>query len=73
MYEVGLAHAARQNTEVLLVRSDTEEINFDLAGIRGTDHMIAPIYRLTKGFSFGWLPMLSGKSTKRRACKFKRL
>jgi len=34
MYEVGIAHAARQNTEVLLVRSDTEEINFDLAGIR---------------------------------------
>ncbi|MDH4233672.1 MAG: hypothetical protein OEV15_00855 [Gallionella sp.] len=34
MYEVGLAHSARQSTEVLLVRSDDEEINFDLAGIR---------------------------------------
>ncbi len=34
MYEVGLAHAVRQDTEVLLVRSDDEEINFDVAGIR---------------------------------------
>ncbi|MSR14892.1 MAG: hypothetical protein EXR86_10090 [Gammaproteobacteria bacterium] len=34
MYEVGLAHAARQSTEVILIRSDIEEINFDLAGIR---------------------------------------
>jgi hypothetical protein len=34
LYEVGLAHAARQSTEVLLIRSDDEEINFDVAGIR---------------------------------------
>lgn len=34
LYEVGLAHASRQSTEVLLVRSDDEEISFDLAGIR---------------------------------------
>lgn len=34
MYEVGLAHASRQSTEVLLLRSDSEDINFDLAGIR---------------------------------------
>lgn len=34
MYEVGIAHASRQSSEVLLVRSDDEEINFDLAGIR---------------------------------------
>lgn len=33
MYEVGLAHALRQNTEVILVRSDDKLINFDLAGI----------------------------------------
>ncbi len=33
MYEVGLAHALRQNTEVILVRSDNKPINFDLAGI----------------------------------------
>jgi hypothetical protein len=34
MYEVGLAHACRHATEVLLVRSDAEEVNFDVAGIR---------------------------------------
>ena len=34
MYEVGIAHACRQSTEVLLLRSDCEDINFDLAGIR---------------------------------------
>lgn len=34
MYEVGLAHACRHSTEVLLVRSDAEDINFDVAGIR---------------------------------------
>ena len=33
MYEVGLAHATRQDTEVILVRKDREPINFDLAGI----------------------------------------
>ena len=73
MYEVGLAHAARQNTEVLLVRSDTEEINFDLAGIRVHTYDRTDLPARAEGFSFGWLPMLSGKSTKRRACEFKRL
>ena len=34
LYEVGLAHACRHSTEVLLVRRDAEEINFDVAGIR---------------------------------------
>jgi len=34
MYEVGLSHALRQVEEIILVRSDNEEINFDLAGIR---------------------------------------
>jgi hypothetical protein len=34
MYEVGLAHACRHATEVLLVRSDAEVVNFDVAGIR---------------------------------------
>ena len=34
MDEVGLAHACRHSTEVLLIRSDAEEINFDVAGIR---------------------------------------
>ncbi len=34
MYEVGLAHAIRQAEEVILVRSDDEEINFDVANIR---------------------------------------
>lgn len=33
MYEVGLAHAVRQNTEILLIRSDNELINFDVAHI----------------------------------------
>lgn len=34
MYELGLAHATRQSPEVILIRADSEEINFDLAGIR---------------------------------------
>jgi hypothetical protein len=34
MHEVGLAHAVRQATEVLLIRSDREPINFDVAQIR---------------------------------------
>lgn len=33
MYEVGLAHAVRQSTEILLIRSDNEPINFDVAHI----------------------------------------
>jgi len=33
MYEVGLAHAVRQGTEILLIRSDDEPINFDVAHI----------------------------------------
>lgn len=33
MYEVGLAHAIRPETDVIVVRSDNAEINFDLAGI----------------------------------------
>ena len=34
MYEVGLAHAARQPEEVLLFRSDNEPLLFDVANIR---------------------------------------
>ncbi|MCS6950206.1 MAG: hypothetical protein NZ520_07095 [bacterium] len=34
MYEVGLAHAIRQPEEVILVRNDSEPINFDVASIR---------------------------------------
>jgi hypothetical protein len=33
MYEVGLAHAVRQSTEILLIRTDNEPINFDVAHI----------------------------------------
>lgn len=33
MYEVGLAHAVRQSTEILLIRSDDERISFDVAHI----------------------------------------
>jgi hypothetical protein len=33
LYEVGLAHAVRQSTEILLIRSDNEPINFDVAHI----------------------------------------
>jgi len=33
MYEVGLAHAVRQSTEILLIRSDDEAVNFDIAQI----------------------------------------
>lgn len=34
MYEVGLAHAVRQATELLLLRSDDEPLNFDIAAIK---------------------------------------
>ena len=34
MYEVGLAHAVRQPEEVLLFRSDSERILFDIANVR---------------------------------------
>jgi hypothetical protein len=34
MYELGLAHALRQASEVLLIRSDTEKILFDVSPIR---------------------------------------
>jgi hypothetical protein len=34
MCELGLAHALRPATEFVVVRSDTEQINFDLAGIK---------------------------------------
>lgn len=33
MYELGLAHAIRPDTDVIVVRSDDAEINFDVAGI----------------------------------------
>ena len=33
MYEVGLAHAVRQSSEILLIRCDDEQINFDIAQI----------------------------------------
>ena len=33
MYEVGLAHAVRQDTEILLIRSDDDPISFDVAHI----------------------------------------
>ena len=33
MYEVGLAHAVRQNAEILLIRSDDDPISFDVAHI----------------------------------------
>ncbi|PHS07139.1 MAG: hypothetical protein COA78_13725 [Blastopirellula sp.] len=33
MYEVGLAHAIKQVTETILIRSDNQDINFDIAGI----------------------------------------
>jgi hypothetical protein len=34
MYELGLAHALRPASELVVVRSDAEEINFDIAGIK---------------------------------------
>ncbi len=34
MYELGLAHALRRPQELVVVRSDHEEINFDIAGIK---------------------------------------
>jgi len=33
MYEIGLAHAIRQSTEILLIRSDDEPLNFDVGHI----------------------------------------
>ncbi len=38
MYEVGLAHALRQATEVLLIRSDREPLSFDVSGIKTYDY-----------------------------------
>lgn len=38
MYEIGLAHAVRQSTEILLIRSDNEPINFDVAHINGHNY-----------------------------------
>ncbi len=34
MYELGLAHALRQPTEVVIARSDNEPLNFDIAQIK---------------------------------------
>lgn len=34
MYELGLAHAIRQAVEVIIVKSDHDVINFDVAGIK---------------------------------------
>ncbi len=34
MYEVGLAHAARFPAEVILIRGDSDPLNFDIAGVR---------------------------------------
>lgn len=38
MYEVGLAHALRQATEVILIRSDRQPISFDVSGIKIYDY-----------------------------------
>jgi len=38
MYELGLAHALRPAQELVVVRSDHEEINFDIAGIKIQDY-----------------------------------
>ena len=40
MYEVGLAHSIRQSSEIVMVRTDNEDLNFDIAGIRV--HMYDP-------------------------------
>jgi hypothetical protein len=34
MYELGLSHAVRHEPEVVVIRSDDEELNFDVAGIQ---------------------------------------
>ena len=34
MYEVGLSHAIRQPSEVIMVRDDDEPVSFDVAGLR---------------------------------------
>ena len=38
MYELGLAHALRRAEELVVVRSDREEINFDIAAIKVQDY-----------------------------------
>jgi len=38
MYEVGLAHALRESTEVLLIRSDRKKLPFDVSHIRVHDY-----------------------------------
>ena len=34
MYEVGLAHAVRQSTEIILIRSDDKPVDFDITQIK---------------------------------------
>jgi hypothetical protein len=38
MYEVGLAHAIRHSTEIVLIRSDKEPLNFDIAQINANTY-----------------------------------
>ena len=51
MYEVGLAHALRQKEEIIMVRKDDEEINFDIVQIRVQRYDPSDLHKTRKEFS----------------------
>ncbi len=51
MYELGLAHALRRAQELVVVRSDHEQVNFDIAAIRIQDYNLSDLPAARKIFS----------------------
>lgn len=51
MYELGLAHALRRPQELVVVRSDHETINFDIAAIKIQDYDISDLAAARGKFS----------------------
>ncbi len=52
MYEIGLAHAIRQPSEIVMVRADNEILNFDIAGIRIQNYDSNELGEARKRFAF---------------------
>ncbi len=51
MYELGLAHALRRPQELVVVRSDHEELNFDVAAIKIQDYESSDLPAAQRRFS----------------------
>lgn len=51
MYELGLAHALRRPQELVVVRSDHEKINFDVASIKIQDYELSDLPAARQRFS----------------------